>query len=307
MHEYIARPVYYVGVHLFYASLVWLAAWTLTSIVRGTATTKYWVRVATSLNFVLPLGAVLDKSLAAHLSWATPLGVIGDAGLRIADNATMVGAGWFLGAMLMAGRLFWRIRADRRDAQAGPSATDSKRNFLVQGTPVRFSLSGNGPVVDGVLRPQICLPYGIDRLLTKSELNAVLLHELTHARRRDNLIWLIHEIGLCLLWFYPLVWVTGSRLALYRELSCDESVIQSAHGRDLISALAKLAYPKEGFLLQATASSFLSHRLARLNAAPPQRTCRAANATLAVVFGAVVFAGVLGTVAHTACCWVART
>ena len=131
-------------------------------------------------------------------------------------------------------------------------------------------------------------------------------HELTHARRRDNLIWLIHEIGLGLLWFHPLVWVTGSRLALYRELSCDESVIQSAHGRDLISALAKLANPKEGFLLQTTASSFLSHRLARLNAAPPQRTCRAANATLAVVFGAVVFAGVLGTVAHTACCWVAR-
>jgi hypothetical protein len=60
-------------------------------------------------------------------------------------------------------------------------------------------------------------------------------------------------------------------------------------------------------MLQATASSFLSHRLARLSAALPQRTCRAANAMLTVVFGAVVFAGVLGTVAHTACCWVART
>jgi beta-lactamase regulating signal transducer with metallopeptidase domain len=307
MHEYIARPVYYLGVHLFYASLVWLAAWTLTSIIRGNATTKYWVWVATSLNFVLPVGAVLDKFLAAHLSWAKPLGVIGEAGLRIADNATMIGAVWFLGAMLMAGRVFWRIRDQRHDAQAGQSAIDSKRNFLVQGTRVIFSPAGNGPVVDGVLRPQICLPFGIDRLLTKSELNAVLLHELTHARRRDNLIWLIHEIGLCLLWFHPLVWVTGSRLALYRELSCDESVIQSAHGRDLISALAKLANPKEGFMLQATASSFLSHRLARLSAALPQRNCRAANAMLTVVFGAVVFAGVLGTVAHTACCWVART
>jgi hypothetical protein len=73
---------------------------------------------------------------------AKPLGVIGDAGLRIANNATMVGAVWFLGAMLMAGRLFWRIRADRRDAQAGQSATDSKRNFVVQGTPVRFSPAG---------------------------------------------------------------------------------------------------------------------------------------------------------------------
>jgi beta-lactamase regulating signal transducer with metallopeptidase domain len=263
------------------------------------------VWVATSLNFVLPLGAVLDKSLAAHLSWAKPLGVIGDAGVRIADNATLVGAVWFLGAMLMASRLFWRIRADHRDAQAGQSATDSKRNFVVQGTRVRFSPAGNGPVVDGVFRPQICLPYGIDRLLTKSELNAVLLHELTHARRRDNLIWLIHEIGLCLLWFHPLVWITGSRLALYRELSCDESVIQSAYGEELVSALAKLANPERALLLQASASSYISHRLARL-AAEPRPTYRAASMLLSLVFGAVLLCGVFGTVAHTACCFLAK-
>ena len=143
--------------------------------------------------------------------------------------------------------------------------------------------------------------------LSEHELNAVLIHELTHARRRDNLIRLMHELGLCVLWFHPLVWVTGSRLALYRELSCDESVIQSARGGDLVSALAKLANPEEAFLLQATASSFLSHRLDRLTVAQPQRTCVAANTLMIVVFGAVVFAGVLGTVAHTACCWVVRT
>jgi beta-lactamase regulating signal transducer with metallopeptidase domain len=307
MHEYIARPVYYVGVHLFYASLVWLAAWTLTSFVRGTATTKYWIWVATSLNFVLPLGAVLDKSLAAHLSWAKPLGVIGDAGLRIADNATMVGLVWFLGAMLMAGRLCLRIRADRGDAQAGQSAADSKPQYLVQGTPVRFSPARNGPLVDGVLRPHICLPDGIDRLLTKPELHAVLLHELTHARRRDNLIWLIHEIALCLLWFHPLAWVTGSRLALYRELSCDEAVIQSGQGEKLVSALAKLANPEQPFLLQATVTSFMGHRLARLAAVQPQRTSCLASALLIAGFGAVLAAGVFATVSHTACCWVART
>jgi beta-lactamase regulating signal transducer with metallopeptidase domain len=144
-------------------------------------------------------------------------------------------------------------------------------------------------------------------LLSEDELNAVLIHELTHARRRDNLIRLIHEVGLCVLWFHPLVWITGARLALYRELSCDESVIQSAHGGDLVSALAKLANPEEGFLLQATASSFLTYRLARLNAGPPQRTYRAVNLMLALLFSAVLLAGVLGTVAHTACCWTVRT
>src|SRR5258708_33702558 len=121
------------------------------------------------------------------------------------------------------------------------------------------------------------------------------MREVTRGRRGDNLILLIHEVWLSVLWFHPLVWIAGSRLALYRELSCDESVIQSAHGGDLVSALTKLANPEEEFSLQVTASSFLSHRLIRLNAPSTQRTCRAANMALTGVFGAVVFAGILGT------------
>ena len=37
-------------------------------------------------------------------------------------------------------------------------------------------------------------------------------------------------------------------MALYRELSCDESVIQRAHGTELVSALAKFALRNEGCL-----------------------------------------------------------
>src|SRR5579864_5143797 len=236
MHEYLARPFYYLEVHFYYASLVWCAAWILTLIVRGSATAKYWVWVATLLNFSLPVGAVLDKSLARYLLWARPLGVIGDAGLRIAENATLVGTIWLLGAMLMAARLYLRIRAEQRDTQTGQSTVRSVRSFFVEGIPVRFAPSWDSPVVDGVLHPEICLPEGIDRLLTKSELDAVVLHELTHAKRRDNLIWLFQEIALCLLWFHPFVWATRSRLALYRELSCDEAVIHSGHGERLVSA-----------------------------------------------------------------------
>ncbi|MBV8949645.1 MAG: hypothetical protein JOZ99_02130, partial [Actinobacteria bacterium] len=130
-----------------------------------------------------------------------------------------------------------------------------------------------------------------------AELAAVLRHELTHARRHDNLIWLVHELASCALWFHPLVWVAGNRLALYRELSCDESVVREARGHDLISALAKLATRADASLLQASASSMLSHRLALL-AEPPRR---AANAWVIAAFVAVVAAGLLFTVGHQAC------
>src|SRR5690348_13385778 len=116
----LARPIYYLGVHLLYASMVWFAAWLLTSIPRGSATTKYWIWLATSLNFMLPLGALLDKLLARNLSWASPLGFIGGAGLRIAEDArlaSVLGAVWLLGAALMFTRLSMRLLAERRAGQ----------------------------------------------------------------------------------------------------------------------------------------------------------------------------------------------
>ncbi len=311
MIEHITRALYYFEVHLLYASLVWFAACVLTAIPRVNATIKYWIWVATALNFIFPLGAVVDRFWGWHLSWATPLSIIGDVAGRItrSPSAGVFCVVWLLGATLMFTRLCLRIRAERGDAQAlaSQNSREARWSFYAQGVQVRIAASWQAPAVDGLLHPYISLPRGIDRVLNERELNAVLIHELTHARRRDNLIRLIHEVGLCGLWFHPLVWITGSRLALYRELSCDEFVIQSAHGGDLVSALAKLANPEGAFLLQARASSFLSRRLARLNAAPSQRVYRTTNLLVAVLFSAALLGGVLGTVAHTACCWVVRT
>jgi beta-lactamase regulating signal transducer with metallopeptidase domain len=309
MHEHIARAMYYFEVHLLYASMVWFAAWVLTSIPRGSATTKYWIWVATSLNFILPLGAAVDRFWTSRLSWAAPLSMIGDLANTISRGSTAVvlWAVWLVGATLMFTRLCLRLRADHRCARAATyqSALSPKPNFLAHGVPVRFAEGQETPTVDGVLRPHISLPSGIDRMLSEHELSAVLMHEVTHARRRDNLIRLIYEVGLCGLWFHPLIWITGFRLALYRELSCDEPVIQSARGGDLISALAKLANPDKGFLLQATASSFLRHRLVRL-AGQPRRPCGAASALLTAMFSAMLFGGIFGTVAHIACCFIAK-
>jgi len=309
MHEHIAPTMYYFGVHLMFASIVCLAAWILTSIPRGSATTKYWIWVATSLNFMLPLGAVIDKFWKSHLFWATPLPMIGGPALAITQGSTAVVlfAIWLLGAGLMFTRLYVRLCADHRDAHAAgnPAPLSAKSSLLAQGVPVRFTAGQEAPAVAGVLRPHISLPNGIDRVLSEDELNAVLMHEVTHATRRDNLIRLTYEVGLCALWFHPLIWIAGSRLALFRELSCDESVIQSDRGAELISALAKLSNPDKDFLLQATASSFLRHRLSRL-VAPTQRTSGRVSVMLTAAFSAVLLGGMFGTVAHTACCFVVK-
>jgi beta-lactamase regulating signal transducer with metallopeptidase domain len=285
--EPIVQASHYIEIHLLYASIVWLAAWALTSIRLGSATTKYWIWVATSLNFALPLSVMFEGLRKSRPSTTAPLN---------ATAIAILGAVWLLGTLVMLTRLCLRIRADRR--LQGDS--DPRAGFVAHGVPVAFEGNRQAPAVDGILRPRISLPDGIGGLLSEHELNAVLIHEVTHAKRGDNLIRLVHEVGLCALWFHPLVWITGSRLALYRELSCDESVIRRAHGEDLVSALAKLAGADDAVLLQATASSFISDRLDRLTATHTQRSQLVSNALLIAVFAAALLGSVLATAAQTA-------
>ena len=305
MHEHIARAMYYFSVHLLYASLVGSAACVLTAIPGASSTTKYWIWVVTAFNFVVPAGAVIDKLLAPHLAWAAPLGAIGGPVWEMTQGRTAVAIAviWVTGAFTMLARLVSRLRREHRQIQVSADRNYVASSFVADGISVTFDSMYLAPAVGGVLYPRILLPVGIDRLLNRQELDAVLLHEMAHAKRRDNLIRLLYEVSLCALWFHPLIWLAGMRMSLYRELSCDESVIQHEHGQALVRALAKLAVPEETMFLQASASSHLSRRLARLAGARPA-THRLANLLLTSLFAAIIAGGVFETVAHTACCFI---
>jgi beta-lactamase regulating signal transducer with metallopeptidase domain len=312
VHEHLTHAIYYTEIHLMFCSIVWLAAWALTSIPGASASTKHWIWLATALNFIVPLGAIFDGLLAQHISWASPIGLVGGLGAYISETtpiALSLAALWLLGFAAMLARLWTRIVNERRLDRASVDTRNSlpDHTFTAGGIAVSIVNTRRGPAVTGILRAQISLPAGIDRLLSEQELNSVLMHELTHARRRDNLIRLTYELALCALWFHPLVWITGSRLALYRELSCDENVIRSGLGRELLSALGKLANVEEEPLLQATATSLISHRLARLTAESSSRMSLRVNALLSIGFAAILGAGVFATVAHTACCFIAKS
>ena len=305
VHEHIARAMYYISIHLLFGSLVACAAWVLTALPRTSSTQKYWIWVVTALNFVVPVAAITDKLWAGHFTWAAPLGAIGGPIWDVTQGrpAMALAAIWATGASAMLLRLLWRLRLERRDDQAADS--NLRPGFLVEGIPVSFAVRFSVPAVHGILHPRILLPAGMDRALTWKEFNAVLLHEAAHAKRRDNLIRLLYEVSLCVLWFHPLVWLAGARMALYRELSCDESVLRRAAGHALISALAKLAVPERASFLHATASSHLSYRLHHLGGTVPPN--RVAGVLTGSLFATLLAAGIFGTISHTACCFAVRS
>ncbi len=80
------------------------------------------------------------------------------------------------------------------------------------------------PMLIGLFRPTIILP---DREYTNEQLHAVLLHELTHLRRKDVLVKWLSVLVAAIHWFNPIVWLVRREIDRACELSCDEAVIRN--------------------------------------------------------------------------------
>lgn len=95
---------------------------------------------------------------------------------------------------------------------------------------LRSSRSHGEPGIRGVRRLTITIPEGLSLLLAPREFDAVLIHELAHAKRRDNLTrGFVHAL-VCLFWFDPILWWIERRIIAEQELASDEFVL--CHGTD---------------------------------------------------------------------------
>jgi beta-lactamase regulating signal transducer with metallopeptidase domain len=68
------------------------------------------------------------------------------------------------------------------------------------------------PGVFGIRRPVLLLPDGIAEQLPAEQLSAILVHELCHVRRRENLAAAVHIVVEAIFWFHQAVWWIGVRL-----------------------------------------------------------------------------------------------
>ncbi|WP_181248443.1 M56 family metallopeptidase [Flavobacterium magnum] len=94
------------------------------------------------------------------------------------------------------------------------------------------------PCVTGYLKPIILLPFGMLANLPQDQVEAVLLHELAHIRRKDYFVNLLQHLAETVFFFNPgLLWVS-SLVRDERENCCDDIALGvTGNKTDLVHAL----------------------------------------------------------------------
>jgi beta-lactamase regulating signal transducer with metallopeptidase domain len=142
---------------------------------------------------------------------------------------------WMTGATVALLRVaigfvqLFRLRQNCRPIEAGelsPAVLDTlKKHASGRSAKICISSQIRVPTAIGFFKPLILIPFWAIGELSAAELNAVLIHELEHLRRRDDWTNLAQKLLGALLFFHPAVWWIESNLALEREMACDDAVL----------------------------------------------------------------------------------
>ena len=110
---------------------------------------------------------------------------------------------------------------------------------------VRFAQSSNVsvPLVIGYLKPIVLLPLSVLTQFTPQQLEAIIIHELSHIRRNDYLLNILKVSIETILFFNPFVWLIGKLIGTERENACDDLVLKIT-GNPLAYALTLLELEK---------------------------------------------------------------
>jgi bla regulator protein BlaR1 len=237
--------------HLWQSSLfACVAALFALALRNNRAQTRYWVWMSASVKFLAPfsllvgIGSRVEWRRAAEVAppissaieqmtqpFTLPVAAVATPSAAPALPLTaLLIAVWFCGIAVVLGRWFmrWRrIRIAVRSASPLPVCAP----IQVMSSPTRLE-----PGVCGIFRPVLLLPEGIADRLTPAQFAAILAHELSHVRRRDNLVAGIHMVVEALFWFHPLVWWIGARMVEERERACDEEVLRRGSDPEVYAA-----------------------------------------------------------------------
>jgi bla regulator protein BlaR1 len=242
--------------HLWQSTLFAGLAGLLTLALRGNrAQARYAVWLAASIKFLIPFSLLV--SMGGHFQWPVKPAIVQTGFSAVVEQVSepfaveappttgslrtkesvlprLLWLAWACGFVAIV--MFWGRRW--RQIHAGiRSAVTRDLGLPIPATSCATLLE---PGVFGIFRPVLLLPEGITERLTTEQLDAILAHEMSHVRRRDNLATAMHMLVEAVFWFHPLVWWLGARMIEERERACDESVLRTCHPQAYAEGILKV-------------------------------------------------------------------
>ena len=142
-------------------------------------------------------------------------------------------------------RLAGAIRTARSMQRAAWPADDAMMHVVnhvasrmrMRAPATRISTNITVPAIIGILRPVLLLPVGIDLVITRSQLELIVGHELAHVARRDALVNALQSAVDAILCLCPVTRALSLDIRAERELAAD-STAADAFGAPLVLARA---------------------------------------------------------------------
>lgn len=211
---------------------------------------QYHIRVATI--FALPIGIVLSmlaqfipSFISEAASFSSVVLVVQNPIYEITAFGTsteMAQLNWlntniliggitlvlFSGSIIIMGKLinsYIKLR-ELHKSLLPQTLCDFDNSFADSSVAVAFHNHPLVPFTFGWNKPIIVLPHSLKDY--PKRLNMAIKHELVHIRRGDYLIQLILSVVSSLVWFHPLVRISNKEIEQYREISCDQEVLNTS-------------------------------------------------------------------------------
>jgi bla regulator protein blaR1 len=170
----------------------------------------------------------------------------------------------FLGGYYLFSTLIFRKRVrnsckiDNQEVLSVLEACKEKLDIR-KAIPIYETSSLRSPCLYGVIKPGIYLPEDIVSIADSRQLTHILLHELTHYKRKDlwfNSLW---TLSLGLHWYNPFVWLAVKKIKADQEVACDSGVLEVLGERESSSYGMTLLMLSRLFSRDTTPRINLSH------------------------------------------------
>lgn len=187
---------------------------------------------------------------------------------------TWFATAWLAGLFLLTIRLLfgWRWIARLKQSGTAPNAAWHTRfaewsdRAVLRHVRVLVCPTLGVPLVVGWLRPVICFPASLLSRLSIAEVEALMLHELAHLKRRDPLLQFWVTVVETLLFHNPAAHALASTVRQTGELACDDLALAWKGDRKTYARALAAAEEWRGsqFALASSGIGSLKHRIQRI-------------------------------------------